>query len=49
MLEEIPGNNVDIEINKNAVGFLAFAGDDGSEILANRSTGRPSSTGELQP
>lgn len=33
-LEEIPGNNTDIEICEYAPGFLAFAGNGGGEVLA---------------
>lgn len=33
-LEAIPGNNRDIEIEKYAAGFVAFAGNGGGEVLA---------------
>lgn len=33
-LDDIPGNNADIEIQEYAPGFVAFAGDGGGEVLA---------------
>jgi hypothetical protein len=38
-LEEIPGNNTDIEIQRYAPGYLAFAGDGGGEVLAFDASG----------
>lgn len=38
-LEEIPGNNTDIEIREYAPGFLAFSGNGGGEVLAFDSVG----------
>ena len=38
-IEDISGNNLDIEIEKYALGFLAFAGNGGGEVLAFDSSG----------
>jgi len=38
-LDEIAGNNADVEIEVYAPGFLAFGGDDGGELLAFDHTG----------
>lgn len=38
-LEDLPGNNSDIQIQELAPGFVAFAGNGGGEILAFNSSG----------
>jgi hypothetical protein len=38
-IEDLSKNNLDIEIEKKAPGFLAFAGNGGGEVLAFDSSG----------
>ena len=38
-LDEIPGNNAEIEIQALAPGYTAFAGDGGGEVLAFDASG----------
>lgn len=38
-IEDIPGNNADIQIENDAPGFVAFAGDGGGEVLAFDASG----------
>ena len=38
-LTELPGNNLDIQIQELAPGFVAFAGNGGGEILAFNASG----------
>ena len=38
-LAELPGNNSDIQIEKYAPGYLAFAGNGGGEVLAFDASG----------
>ena len=38
-LEELPGNNTDLQVQTLAPGYVAFAGDGGGEVLAFDASG----------